>query len=336
MPPFAPSVVVVGTGSDARMRSDVAKPLHTVCGRTLVSHVLGAVAAIEPRRLGVVIGADDDDVAKELDAHPVDVSRVAADVRYDPCAAVLAALHAWAADELDDDHDPDDDDVLIVPASVPLLGGETLRAFHRAHRAGDAAATVLVGPRQPADARPDSAVWFVRRSLLAPALRRAEAPEISALADVLTDTGHEVKTFVAPDDLGHREIVDRVDLAAAEDVLRARINARWMRRGVTMLDPSRTYVDIDVELAPDVTLHPGVMLRGSTVIGGGTEVLPGCLLIDSRIGARCRLEQTSASLATVGDHARVGPFAVLEPGCEVSAATVTGPFYTAGPDARRS
>lgn len=312
------------------MRSATPTALHRLCGRPSVIHVLEAVAALEPRRLGVVIGPDDDDVAKELDATSAVVSRVAANVRHDPCAAVLASLDGWTSDDLDIEIDPDDDDVLVVPATTPLLRGETLRAFHRAHRAGDTAATALVGP----DDASASSVWFVRRSLLAPALRRTEIPEIAALGEVLRDTGHEIATFAGPDALSHREIVDRVDLAAAEAEMRDRINRRWLRRGVTMIDPARTYIDVDAELAADVLLHPGTILRGATSVGRGTVVGPGCHLVDSRIGAHCRLEQTSAELATVGDHARVGPFAVLEPGSEVAAATVTGSFYTAGPDAR--
>lgn len=303
--------------------------LHRLCGRTVVGLVLDAVGALDPRRVAVVVGPDDDEIAKELQSDSVEIARVPANVRHDPCASVLAALHGWSTDDLDADFDPDDDDVLVLPASVPLLDGETLRAFHRAHRVGDASATVLRA------AEGDSAIWFVRRSLLAPALRRTELPEITALREVLEETGHEVATFEAEHPLASFDAADRVDLAAAEAHLRAQINARWMRRGVTMLDPERTYVDLDARLGTDVTLHPGVLLRGATVIGDGSEVGVGCHLVDSRVGDHCRLEHVTAELAVVGDHARVGPFAVLEPGSEVPAATVTGPFYTAGPDAHR-
>ena len=299
----------------------------------MIGHVLAAVSALEPRRLGIAIGPEDDDLAKELEPSAADVARVPANVHFDLCAAVLTVLAGWSADDLDIDLDPDDDDVLVISAALPLLQGETLRALHRAHRSGDAAATCLTGPGD--DVRPiDSAVWFVRRSLLAPALRRSEAPEIAAIGEVLHETGHQVAEFVAADEASQREVFDRADLARAEAEMRARINARWLRRGVTMLDPERTYVDVGVELARDVTLHPGVELRGATAVGTGSEIGPGCHLVDSRVGANCRLEQTSAELATVGDNARVGPFAVLEPGSEIPAATVTGPFYTAGPDAR--
>lgn len=299
----------------------------------MVDHVLDAVAALAPRRVAVAVASADDELAKEVEPRGVDVGRVPDHVRHDPCAAVLVALSGWAADDFDSEIDPDDEDVLVVPATVPLLDGETLRAFHRAHRAAGAVATALVGSDRREDAVSDTAVWFVRRSLLAPALRRTDEPEIAAIAEVLTATGHEVATFVV-DGSAHHTIVDRVGLADAEAAMRWRINSRWMRRGVTMTDPEHTYVDIDVSLDHDVVLHPGVSLRGATTVGVGTVVGPGCHLVDSRIGAHCRLEQTSAELATVGDHARVGPFAVLEPGADLAAATATGPFYTAGPDAR--
>jgi bifunctional UDP-N-acetylglucosamine pyrophosphorylase/glucosamine-1-phosphate N-acetyltransferase len=315
------------------MRSATPRALHRICGRTLIAHVVDVVSSLEPRRLAVVVGPDDDAVAKELDGVDADVRRVAANVRYDPCVGVLAALNGWTEDELDIELDPDDDDVLVVSASVPLLEPETVRAFYRIHRQSDAAATALVIDPTEDDAEMASAAWFVRRSLLAPALRRTDAPEIAAIAEVLRETGHDVAFAAAPAD----EVIDvrdRADLADAEAVLRARINRRWMRRGVTMRDPERTFIDATVTLDVDVTLASGVVLTGSTAIGAGSEIGPGCNLVDTRVGEQCRLEQTSAELATIADHARVGPFAVLAPGSEILAATVTGPFYTAGPDAR--
>lgn len=331
MHPAAPSVVIVATGVDSHMRSATPRPLHPVCGRALVGHVVGAVTALEPRRLAVALGPRDDEVAKELASASIEVSRVSANVRHDPCAAVLAALGGWADDDLDLDLDPDDDDVLVMSASTPLVEGETLRAFHRAHRQGDAAATALVGSDGSVD-RDHSPVWFVRRSLLAPALRRTEWPSISAIGGVLAQTGHDIAEL-AVDSADLLEIRDRADLAIAEERMRRRINERWMRAGVTMRDPRSAYVDVSVELEPDVTLAAGVVLAGSTAIGAGTEVGPGCHLVDTTVGERCRLESTTAKLATIGDHARVGPHAVLDPGSEIAAATVTGPFYTAGPDA---
>ncbi|NIR41912.1 MAG: NTP transferase domain-containing protein [Actinobacteria bacterium] len=365
--PLAPlSVVVLAAGAGARMRSSRPKPLHRMCGLPMVRYVLDAVEELPTSRVVVVVGPDGERISKELrDAKPVtDVVEQAS--RRGTGDAVLAGLGPLV------DHDltveGGEGDVLIVPADVPLLRGEVLAALHAVHAASGAAATVLAGVDM---ARPDmgrvvrsdkdgtvarvvpsrdlvgrehtieecaTGIWCVRRSLLAPALRRLEPdPEtgeitLAGIAEVLAATGNRVEAHV---DGRAREVVgvnDRRDLAAAERALRERINSSWLGRGVTMVDPFQTYVDATVSLAPDVTLFPGVILQGTTVVGEGTEIGPGCHLIDTRVGPGCRLEHVTAELATVGDDARVGPYAVLAPGAEVAAATVTGAFYTAGAD----
>ncbi len=96
-----------------------------------------------------------------------------------------------------------------------------------------------------------------------------------------------------------------------------------------MLDPERTYIDSTVELAPDVTLFPGTLLQGKCVIGSGAEVGPNTRLVDCTVGDNAVVEATVGRHAEVCAGARVGPFAVLEPGSVVAADTITGPFYTA-------
>jgi bifunctional UDP-N-acetylglucosamine pyrophosphorylase/glucosamine-1-phosphate N-acetyltransferase len=96
-----------------------------------------------------------------------------------------------------------------------------------------------------------------------------------------------------------------------------------------MVDPDRTYIDTTVELAPDVSLFPGTLLQGRTVVGEGAEIGPDTRLVDCAVGAGARVEKTMARDAEVGPGAHVGPFAVLHPGAQVDSDTVTGPFYTA-------
>jgi bifunctional UDP-N-acetylglucosamine pyrophosphorylase / glucosamine-1-phosphate N-acetyltransferase len=100
-----------------------------------------------------------------------------------------------------------------------------------------------------------------------------------------------------------------------------------------MVDPAATYVDTTVELAPDVTLFPGVILQGSTRVGAGVEIGPGCRLVDCTVGEHSTLEHTVARRAEIGADCEVGPYAVLEPGSSVASGTRTGPFYTAIADA---
>lgn len=98
-----------------------------------------------------------------------------------------------------------------------------------------------------------------------------------------------------------------------------------MRRGVTMVDPERTYVDASVVLASDVTLFPGTILRGATVVAAGAEIGPDSLLVDTSVGERAKFEYSVARGATIGADAQVGPFATLQPGSTVAERDVVGP-----------
>jgi bifunctional UDP-N-acetylglucosamine pyrophosphorylase/glucosamine-1-phosphate N-acetyltransferase len=100
-----------------------------------------------------------------------------------------------------------------------------------------------------------------------------------------------------------------------------------MLQGVTMLDPERTYIDATVVLGKDVTLFPGTVLQGHTVVEEGAEIGPDTRLVDCTVRANAVVEQTVGRLAEIGEGATVGPFASLGPGSRVAPGAVTGPFF---------
>ncbi|MHB1716938.1 MAG: bifunctional UDP-N-acetylglucosamine diphosphorylase/glucosamine-1-phosphate N-acetyltransferase GlmU, partial [Acidimicrobiales bacterium] len=122
---------------------------------------------------------------------------------------------------------------------------------------------------------------------------------------------------------------DRAQLAVAEAELRDRINERWMRRGVTMWDPERTYIDADAELAPDATLLPGVILQGACRVGEHAEIGPNCHLVDTVVGDAAVVSSTVARRAEIGAGALVGPFVSLVPGEAVPPGARRGPGHAA-------
>ena len=99
-----------------------------------------------------------------------------------------------------------------------------------------------------------------------------------------------------------------------------------------MVDPDRTYVDTTVELATDVTIFPDTILQGRCVVGAGVELGPNTRLVDCTVGAGAVVENTVGRSASIGDGARVGPFAWLPPGTSIGSGAESGPFYTATPD----
>jgi len=355
--------VVLAAGEGTRMRSTRPKPLHLLCGRAMLLHILDAVAEVPVSRAVVVVGHGAERVTKKLtEQGPPDlaIDFVEQVVQRGTGDALMAGLTAFP-DEPDDDEAAGD--VLVVPGDTPLLLPTTLAGLVAAHRAAEAAATVLTA-RVPdatgygrvvrgrddrvvriveqADATAEereideinTSIYCFRRSVLAPALRRLSPQNalgeyyLTDVVEVLSDAGYPVRAYEAEDARTCEGVNDRVQLAKAEGELRRRTNERWLRQGVTMVDPERTYLDTTVRLAPDVTLFPGVILQGTTVVGERAEIGPDTRLVDCTVGADAVVASTTGVDAEVGAGARVGPFAVLEPGSSIVPGAVTGPFYT--------
>lgn len=340
------------------MRSQRPKPLHRLCGRPMLVYVLDAVMGAGIGHAVVVVGHKADRVTGMVTGErlPIRTDFVVQEVQRGTGDAVDVGLAA-VPDEFDDH------DVLVLPGDAPLLRAETVAALLDQHRASDAAATMLTARMddptgygrvirnaagtvarvvEQRDATPDelmvnevnTSMYVFRRSLLAPALRRIEPDNsqgeyyLTDVLEVLATAGHRVDSMVVADADEVQGVNDRVQLAVAEAGLRRRTNDRLLRSGVTIVDPGATYIDTTVEMGEDVTVFPGVILKGNTVVGRGTELGPDVHLIDTRVGEDCLVTVTSAKNATIGDGCTVGPFAHLPEGTDVPAGSDTGAFYT--------
>jgi bifunctional UDP-N-acetylglucosamine pyrophosphorylase / glucosamine-1-phosphate N-acetyltransferase len=362
MPERRLSAVVLAAGEGTRMRSERPKPLHLLCGRPMILHVLDAMAEIDVHRVVVVVGHRAEWVTKTL----VQLAPPTMEIEFveqltqsgtgDALAVGLTGLP---------DDDDEVEDVVVLPGDTPLLRPQTLAALVRAHRLEDAGATMLtavvespsgygrvvhgkdgdvVRVVEEADATEDektidevnTSIYCFRRSILAPTLRRispANAQGEYYLTDavaVLSSAGYSVKALVLPDSMEAAGVNDRAQLAVAEAELRDRINERWMRRGVTMWDPERTYVDAQVRLEADVSLLPGVILRGACTVGAGAEVGPNAMLTETAVGEGAVVRESVCTQAVIGAGARVGAYSVLEPGAEVEPGAVLPPHSALG------
>jgi bifunctional UDP-N-acetylglucosamine pyrophosphorylase/glucosamine-1-phosphate N-acetyltransferase len=325
----------------------------------MVLHVLDALAEVSVTRVVVVVGHRADWVTKTLIEHAPPgmaiefVEQVEQRGTGDAMSVALTGLP--------DDVGDDDGDVVVLPGDTPLLRPASLAALVHHHRASDAAATLLTAELEEpfgygrvvrgrddsvarvveqADADGDelevhevnTSIYCFRRSVLAPSLRRLSPSNsqgeyyLTDVIGVLYEAGHKVGSVVVEDTMEVAGVNDRAQLAVAEAELRDRINERWMRRGVTMWDPERTYIDVDVVLEPDVVLLPGVILQGSCTIGSHAEIGPEAHLVDTVVGEGARVSSSVCRRSVIGAEARIGPFAVLGEGTEVAPGAVVGPF----------
>ena len=129
------------------------------------------------------------------------------------------------------------------------------------------------------------------------------------------------------DDVWQTEGVnDRIQLARMNAEMNRRIRDTWMLKGVTMIDPTSVWIDVDVDLAQDVTLLPGVILQGATTISEGATIGPDTTLMDVEVGPGAEVVRTHGSFAVIGENATVGPFSYLRPGTILGVGGKIGAF----------
>lgn len=143
---------------------------------------------------------------------------------------------------------------------------------------------------------------------------------------ILRDQGLTVNAVIAEDFEETMGINSRSQLAEAEKMIRMRKMSCVMEDGVTIVDPSTTYIEQDVVIGQDTVIEPGTFLRGKTVIGAECTIGPNADIKDSIIGDKVLVNRTVMVEASVGDECNIGPFAYLRPGAELGRKVKIGDF----------
>ena len=334
------------------MKSSLPKVLHQIAGRSLLGHVIEAAAHIEPEHIVVVVGHGRDQVGAHLAEIAPWVLTVVQEEQRGTGHAVRIALQDLAARGANVEGS-----IVVLTGDTPLLTGETLSTLMAAHagactvltarvsdpsgygrvvRSGDAV-TAIIEERDASDEQRsideiNSGMYVFDAASLVDTIGQlstdnAQGEEyLTDVVSILTSQGARVEACIAPDVDDIRGVNDRVQLAQAGAIMRDRINAHWMRGGVTMADPASVWIDVDVEIESDVALLPNTVLRGPTVISSGACVGPGTTLVSCEVGAGAEVIHTWAELAVIGPQARVGPFTYLRPGAELGARTKAGAY----------
>jgi len=324
---------VLAAGEGTRMKSSRSKLLHTIGGHSLLRHVCEAVEVVRPTQTVVVVGYQ----AALVGEHVAEVAPACKVVPQDGPACPVSAVRSGigALDSVDDQAE-----VIVVYGDLPLLDGATLQAMAAAHRRDGDAATVLAsagrvlvqamgdddgGDVWPSDA--DAGVYVFDYAALTSSLAgEPAAQELPALVAQAKLAGGHIGTFLTDDPWQACGVDDRVQLARVGAEFNRRQVNRWMRAGVTVIDPATTWIEADVDLAPDVTLWPGTMLMGATSVAQGATIGPETTVKDSEVGAGAVISRSHVELAVVGPGTTVGPYARLRPGTQIGDKGVVGTF----------
>ena len=345
------TVIVLAAGEGTRMKSATPKVLHSVAGRSLLGHVLHAVHHLSPNEVRIVVGSG----REAVEAHIAQIAPKATTVFQEHRGGTGHAAQLALAGNAPKGT------VLVLAGDTPLLSGDSLAQFVAAHAAGKFAASVLTAEHpdptgygriirddsdellrivEEKDATDDekfifeinSGVYAFDGEKLAASigqLTNANAQGELYLTDVigiLKSAGESIAAIMIDDFTETLGVNDRVQLAESAAMLRDRINDQWMRAGVTIIDPTTTWIDSTVELSNDVTLHPGTALLGSTKVATGAVIGPRSTLTDCIVKEGASVLESIATETIIGEGASVGPFTYLRAGTQLGDSTKAGAF----------
>jgi bifunctional UDP-N-acetylglucosamine pyrophosphorylase / glucosamine-1-phosphate N-acetyltransferase len=306
------AAVVMAGGIGTRMKSATPKHLHPLLGRRMVDWVVEAARGAGVERTIVVASPETCDKLEGVEVAIQDEPLGTGDA----VRRAHPALEDFAGD------------VLVLNGDVPALTSETIVELVGAHRAAEAAATVLsfepadagaygrivrdgdgrlariveavdASPEELALREVNSGIYVFRAEKLWPALDRLDAHNaqgelyVTDTLGVLVADGERCAVQLAADPLEAEGVNTRAELALAAASLRDRINEAHMLAGVTIVDPASTWIEVGVEIEPDVTVHPYTVVRTSVRIESGAEIGPFAYV---------------RPVSVIGEHAKIGTF----------------------------
>lgn len=341
--------IVLAAGQGKRMKSKLYKVLHPVCGKPMVGHVMSVLEKLQTHRNVVVVGHGAEAVQTYLGNRAEYVLQAE---QLGTGHAVLQAQPLLGAEE---------GIAIVVCGDTPLVKASTLEHMIERHLNVDAAATILTAelsePKgygrivRNSDGTVDRIVeqkdcsseenavkeintgtYIFDNRKLFHALSKVSNQNVQQeyyLTDVigiLKNEGERVQAFCTEDLAEAIGVNDRIALAEAEMLMRQRILHGHMVEGVTLIDPSSTYVDADVIIGSDTVLYPGTIIRGNTTIGEACYLGPNSEITDCKLGSGVVVKHSVLSEAVVGDGSSIGPFAYLRPGSRLGTNVKIGDF----------
>lgn len=342
------AAVVLAAGQGTRMRSRLPKVLHPLAGRPMLDHVLAALEGAGVEKRVVVVGHGAELVEAALNGR---VASVRQETQKGTADAVRIGLEQVP---------PDTQQVVVAMGDAPLVPASLFEELLRAQAAEGACIALLAarvddptgygrivrgadgsvsGIVEEQDADPEvrlldevnsgtyvfDAGWLRANVATVPPARSGEH-YLTDLVGMAVSTGGKVVVVGAPRGELTMGINDRSGLATAERILRGEIAERHMRNGVTIVDPSNTFIDADVEIGEDARIEPWTILSGATVIAAEAVIGPGSEVIDSRIGARTTVWASVVESSLVAEDVEIGPYSHVRPGCEIGPRCRIGNF----------
>lgn len=343
------NAVILAAGEGTRMKSKMPKVLHEVMGRPMVKRVVDTAKDLEAKNICVVTGHMSETVQEALKDEGVSFA-----VQEKQLGTGHAVMQA-------EEYINENEDVLILYGDTPLIKAETLEKlieYHRSENNGVSIISAIVEDSagyghiirdkdgnfvknvEYKDATPEeklvkeinSGIYCFKGSSLKKALKlitndnaQGEYYLPDAL-EIILKSGEKVNAMTIGDVTEFFGVNNRVQLAQANKIMQKRINEKHMLNGVTIIDPTDTYIADDVEIGMDTIIYPGCVFEGKTVIGDDCKIGPDTRLTDMTLAPNVTIQYTVAMESEIGSGTKVGPFAYIRPNSKIGENIKIGDF----------
>lgn len=341
--------VILAAGMGTRMKSEMPKVIHKVCGKELVRWVIDASRKAGADSVVAIIGHKAEMVRPLIeDEAKIAIQAEQLGTGHAVMQAVEYIKQAKGA-------------VVVLNGDTPLITADTIESAIKYHNEQGNSATVITAELEDAtgygrivrgadgsvlriveqkDASEEekkireinSGMYVFDSESLVGALAKL-TPNNAQGEYYLTDTleilrgeGKKIGGYTIEDNDEIRGINNRVQLSEAEDIMQRRINTAHMLNGVTIVNPSSVFIGADVEIGMDTVIASNVTLSGKTRIGKGCTVEMGCRIEDSELADGVSVLSSVILKSSIGEGTNVGPFAYVRPGCKVGKNVKVGDF----------
>lgn len=340
--------VILAAGQGTRMKSKVPKVLHKILGKTLLDYVIESAEEAGADEICVVVGHQSEIVMEETKKK---VQFVRQEEQLGTGHAVMQAR----------DFIGQEGQVLILFGDTPLIQSDTLKEMINAHNQHKNTVTVLstqvdnpegygriirdtagqfIKSVEHKDATDDerrtreinSGMYLYEAKALNEALKTLTTNNAQGeyyLPDTLTSLlteGYKVDAMVTLNKEDVLGVNSRQQLAQASQIIQKRINAYWMLQGVTLINPSQTYISKEAIIEQDVLIYPNTFIEGESYIGEDSIIGPNTTIKNSKIGKGTTIEQAVVLQSEIGHHTNVGPFAYIRPNSIIGNEVKIGDF----------
>lgn len=328
--------IILAAGQGTRMKSKLYKVLHPILGRPMIQHVIGNLQPLQLDKQITIVGFGANKVMEEVGNKSEFVVQ----------EEQLGTAHAvQQAEELLKDKTGT---TIVVCGDTPLITTETFEKLFAYHETSQAKATILttevsdptgygrmirnesneverIVEHKDANERErlvkeiNTGTYCFDNQALFSALNKVSNDNAQGeyylpdVIEILQKEQAKIEAFLTMDADETMGINDRVALARAESSMKQRINHMHMTNGVTIIDPSNTYIGPDVMIEPDVIIYPGSLINGQTVIKADTVIGPQTEITDCSIGSSTVVKQSVVKNSDIGDRVNIGPFAHIRP-----------------------